>query len=504
MTTTPARGLARPVVATAGAAPVAWREVLAIAAAVGALLAVLSTRYGLFGDEYYFLSAGARPSAGYADQPPMLPLLAALLDHLAPGDLFVLRLPATLLTAAGTVLAALIAAELGGGRRAQVLATAATAISPYLLETGHLLATSTVDPFCWAVVLWLLVRWIRLDRAGTPDDRLLLWLGLVVAVALFDKVLIPVLLVSVAVGVWIAGPRRLFGRPLLWIGLAAAAATTVPTLIWQAQHGWPQLRMGSVVAGESSLFGDRWQFLPRALYYAGLAPGAVLVVVGGWALLRYAPFRPWRALGWAALLVTALLLAAGGRPYYLSGLYALLLAAGAVAACALPAERGRWWRWTLRPTVVVVSAVLTLLWVLPVGPSSWRAAHEFATMGQVGWGDLAAGVARQYRAVPPGTAVVAYSYWYASALEREGPAHGLSAPVHSPHRGFGYFEVPPGSVDALLVGDVRWAEQFCARLVPLPTYVGPRVTPVNDRVPLALCTPSRPWAEAWPSLRYLD
>ncbi|MDL5154815.1 ArnT family glycosyltransferase [Actinomycetospora termitidis] len=503
MTTTPARGLVRPVVPTTGAAAVAWRPVLAIAVALGALLVALSTRYGMFGDEYYFLSAGSRPSLGYADQPPMLPLLAALLDHLAPGQLVVLRLPAAILTAVGAVVAALIAAELGGRRRAQVLACAATAISPYLLATGHLLATSTVDPVCWALVLWLLVRWVRLDRQGVPDDRLLLWLGLVVAVALFDKVLIPVLLAAVAVGVWVSGPRRLFGRPLLWVGLGVAAASTVPTLVWQARHGWPQLRMGSVVSGESSLFGDRWQFLPRALYYAGLAPGAVLVVVGVWALLRFPPLRPWRFLGGASLLVTAVLLAAGGRPYYLSGLYALLLAVGAVAACSMPVARGRWWRWTLRPTVVVVSAVLTVLWVLPIGPASWRAPTEFETMGQIGWRDFAIGVARQYRALPHTTSVIAYSYWYASALEREGPVHGLPETIYSTHRGFGYFDVPPGSVDALLVGDVKWAPRFCSRLVPLPQFVGPQVTPVNDRVPMAVCTPSRPWAEAWPSLRNL-
>lgn len=505
MTTTPARGLDLPaLVVGPTVAPFARRPVLLIAAGVAILLGAVSARYGRFGDEYYFLSAGARPSLGYADQPPLLPLLAALMEHLAPGDLVVLRLPATLLTAVGPVVAALIAREFGGGRRAQVLAAAVTAISPYLLATGHLLATSTVDPVCWALALWLLVRWLRQDRDGVADDRLLGWLGLVVAVALFGKVLVVVLLGGLAVGVAIAGPRRLFGRPWLWVGMGVAAASTVPTLVWQAGHGWPQLRMGSVVAGESSLFGDRWEFLPRALYYAGLAPGAVLVVLGGWALLRYPPLRPWRAVGWASVLVTALLLAAGGRPYYLSGLYAVLVAAGAVAALSLPRSRRRvWWRWAVHPAVVLVSAVLTVLWVLPFGPASWRASSEFETMGQIGWPDLAAGAARQWRALPPGTVVVAYSYWYASALEYEGPAHGLPTPVYSTHRGFGYFDVPPGSADALLVGDVKWAPRFCRKLVPLPMYVGPAMTPVNDRVLLAVCTPSRPWAQAWPELRNL-
>jgi 4-amino-4-deoxy-L-arabinose transferase-like glycosyltransferase len=523
MTTTPARGLpaampsaASPSSATPDPMPerpaVAWWPVLGVAAALAVVLGLVSSRYGYFGDEYYFLSAGARPAAGYADQPPMLPLLAAALQHLAPGNLVVLRLPATLLTAVMVVVAALIAAELGGGRRAQVIAAVATATSPYLLATGHLLATSTVDPLCWSVTLLLLVRWLRLEahpeaRRAPTRDRLLLVLGVVLAVALFDKILIPVLLAAVAVGVGIAGPRRLLGRPLLWVGLGIAALSTVPTLVWQAQHGWPQLRMGSVVAGESSLFGNRWEFLPRALYYAGVLPGAVLVVLGFWALLRSERMRPWRSLGIASVLVTLVLLAAGGRPYYLSGLYALVLAAGAVAAGTLSGGPHRWWRWTLRPTVVALGAVLALLWVLPVGPASWRAPTEFETMGQVGWPEFTESVAQAYRAVPAPqrehTVVVAYSYWYASALEHEGPAHGLPMPIYSTHRGFGYFDVPPGSDDALLVGEVKWAPRFCARLVVLPRSPFSPAAPVNSDVPMALCTPRAPWAQAWPSLRNL-
>lgn len=490
--------------------PVVWRPVLLIAGVVGVVLGVTSAWYGYFGDEYYFLSAGARAAPGYADQPPLLPLLARALDSLAPGSLVVLRLPATLLTAATVLVAAVVTAELGGGRRAQLLAASASAICPYLLATGHLLATSTVDPFLWAVVLLLVVRWIRLDAdedtAGRARDRLLLGLGVVTAVALLDKVLLPVLLAGLALGVVVSGPRRMLRRPLLWVGLLLAAASTVPTVLWQAAHGWPQLRMGSVVAGEPGLFGDRWQFLPRALYYTGLVPGAVLVVMGLWALLRLEALRPWRCVGVAAGTVTVVLLAAGGRPYYLSGLYVVLFAAGAIAVEA-GVLRPRW-RWAVSPTCVAVSALVTAVYVLPVGPAAWRSGVDFEVMGQVGWPGFADAVAARYAALAPDerarTAVIAYSYWYASALEREGPSRGLPTTIHSTHRGFGYFAPPPDTATtALLVGPVPWAARFCARLVPLEPYVGRDVSPVNDRVPMGLCTPRAPWSAAWPALRNL-
>jgi Dolichyl-phosphate-mannose-protein mannosyltransferase len=420
-----------------------------------------------------------------------------------------MRLPATLLVAATVVLAAATAAELGGRRRAQLVAAVATAICPYLLATGHLLATSTVDPFCWVLLLWVIVRWIRTDRQGRPRDRLLLAAGLVTAVALADKMLIPVLLVGLLVGVLVSGPRRMLTRPALWAGMALAALSTVPTLWWQADHGWPQAAMGSVVAGESVLFGDRWQFLPRALWYAGLVPGAVLVLVGLWVLLRRPELRPWRCVGVAAVVVTVVLLAAGGRPYYLTGLEVVLFAAGAVAVQGRrPAS---WWRWTLSPACFVVSAAFAVVVAMPVGTASWRTGelHDFQVMGQVGWPEMADSVAARYAALPPEqrarTAVVAYSYWYASALEHEGPARGLPATVYSPHRGFGYFGPPPDTATTvLLVGPVRWAHTACAPLVVLPPHRVPLRNPVNDDVPLALCTPRAPWSQAWESLRYMD
>ncbi|GAA4868612.1 glycosyltransferase family 39 protein [Actinomycetospora straminea] len=477
----------------------AWRPVLLLAAAVAVVHGVCSAWYGAFGDELYFLAAGRHLAWGYADQPPLVPWLATALDHLAPGNLVVLRLPATLATAGHVVLAALLAAELGGRRRAQLLAGAAIAISPFLLATGHLLATSTLDPFFWTLLLWLVVRWIRTRR-----DRLLLAAGPVLAVALFGKFLVPVLVAALAVGVLVAGPRRLLARPALWVALVVAAASTVPTLLWQAAHGWPQLRMGAVVVGEGGLTGNRWSFLPFAAWDVGLVPGLVLAGAGLWALLRSDALRPWRAVGIGAVVTIAAMVTVGGRPYYVMGLAAVLVAAGAVAL--QDRAPARWWSWTVSVPAVVASALVVAVLALPLGPASWRVERgDFLASGQVGWPSLAADTAAAYRALPPGeqarTTVLAWSYWYASALDRYGPAAGLP-PVHSGHRGFGFFGPPPDTATtAILVGPVRGADRFCATVTPLPPHRDPTANAViNGDVPLALCTPRAPWSALWPSI----
>src|SRR5262249_58219928 len=89
--------------------PLARGPVLAIAGGLGVLLLVTSGRYGSFGDELYFLAAGRRLDWGYADQPPLLPLLARAMDTAFPGSLAELRLPVVPLAVLGVVVGALLA-----------------------------------------------------------------------------------------------------------------------------------------------------------------------------------------------------------------------------------------------------------------------------------------------------------------------------------------------------------------------------------------------------------
>jgi hypothetical protein len=188
----------------------ARRPVLAIAAGVGLVLLLTSGRVGYFCDELYYLAAGYHLDWGYPDQGPLVPLLARAMNIVFPGSLVGERLPATVLTAVGVVVAALIARELGGRRRAQVLTAGTYAMAA--MAGGHLLMTATVDVFFWVMATWLLVRWVRLR-----DDQLLLWLGVVTAIALQNKWLIATFWLVVALSVLAVGPRDLLRRPLLWL-----------------------------------------------------------------------------------------------------------------------------------------------------------------------------------------------------------------------------------------------------------------------------------------------
>src|SRR2546421_11925324 len=77
--------------------------------------------YGYFRDELYYLACGDHLAWGYADQPPLIAVVARATRTFG-NSLFVLRLPAALAGALLVFVTGLIVRELGGRRFALVVA----------------------------------------------------------------------------------------------------------------------------------------------------------------------------------------------------------------------------------------------------------------------------------------------------------------------------------------------------------------------------------------------
>ncbi|KZM73050.1 ArnT family glycosyltransferase [Nocardia terpenica] len=488
-------------------APYATVGVAVVAGVAAVALLLTIGRYGFFGDELYFISAGRRLTVGYADQGPAVPAIARLMDLLAPGSLVAQRLPGVLLTVVAIAVTAQIAREFGGSRRAQVLAALGYAVAPFLLIQGGQLSTNVVDIALWVVISWLIVRWVRTRR-----DVLLLWAGAVTALDMQVKWLIPFFWVALAVGVLAFGPRELLRRPALWWGAALVVVTMVPSLIWQAGHGWPQLAMGAQVSAEMGGDGGRLLFVPMALYAAG-GWGLLLLCVGLWALLRAEALRPYRFLGVVPLVLMVAFVVTNGRPYYVMGCYPVVMAAGAVwwARAVMP-------RWRMIVAVVTIaSSVPFVVLGLPVTPeqdlkpaaSEPDSAAMFVN-GKFGWSDLAQGAAAAYAALPEArrahAVIVTNSYWQAAALDNDRDRYGLPA-VYSPNRGFGYFGAPPDSaITVLWVGgresDLRSRFATVTPIGRVDARLGyPGVT--RDVTIWRCDDPRRPWSQAWAGMRRL-
>jgi 4-amino-4-deoxy-L-arabinose transferase-like glycosyltransferase len=421
---------------------VAWGPVLAMAAALGVVLLSVSARYGYHRDELYFRVAGRHLDWSYPDQPPLLPLIFRTITTLSGDSLVMVRLVAALASAAGVVIAALTAREMGGGRRAQLLTAGAYTVCPFVIAVGHTLYTATVDMLASTALVWLVLRWVRLR-----DQRLLLAVGAVAAVALNVKYLAAFLLAGIIAGLLLSGPREFLRRPMLAAGVAVTVLAVVPGLVWQSRHGWPQLEMAGEIA-DAADFAGRPGFVPFQLIMTGVVL-SWLWVYGLWRLFRSREWAPYRFLGWAYLLLNVVFLITGGKPYYLAGLWAALWAVGAVEVGRRGVPRG--WGWTIRAPMYVISGVVIAACTLPVVPLGWleRTPQPYVnadSVEMVGWDTFSAEVARVYRALPTSersrAVFVISNYGEAGAIDRYGPALGLPR-AYSGHTGFWYFGRPP-------------------------------------------------------------
>lgn len=488
-----------------GTAPIG-KGVVPIAAAVAAQLIAFASGYGYHRDELYFVAAGHHLAVAYADQGPLTPVIARAMSEIAPDSLVVLRIPSALAAGAVVLLTGLLARELGGRERAQLIAAASAAVGVIVLFTGHLLETSTFDLLAWTAISWLVIRAVRTGHRG-------LWLvaGGVLGIALLNKPLPAFLALGLLGGILISGPRRRLRDPYLWLGAALALALFAPWLIWQAEHGWPQLDVSrSIAEGESTSAEAWWAVVP--FQFLLISPLLAPVWIAGLVrLLRDPTVREFRFLAWAWVILAVVFMATRGKPYYLAGLLPVLLSAGAVSIDEW-LDRGRSRaRFAVLATAVLASAVVDAVIALPVLPA--RDADVPVALNEdvgetIGWPRFARTVAGVYDELPsPHRAVILTgTYGEAGAIDRYRTGLGLP-PAYSGHNAYGYWGPPPsGLAPVITIGlnPVDRAEHL--RDCRFATRVDDGVGIDNDEqgTPIYVCAgPRRSWPVEWPGLRHL-
>jgi 4-amino-4-deoxy-L-arabinose transferase-like glycosyltransferase len=484
------------------AAPVS-RAVVAIAAAVVILLIAFASRYGYHRDELYFIAAGHHLAWAYADQGPLTPLIARAMTEIAPDSLTVLRLPSALAAGATVLLTGLLARELAGSSRAQVIAAASAATAVIVLFGGHLLSTSTFDLLAWTAITWLVVRAVR-----SGDDRLWLVAGVVLGVGLLNKPLPAFLAVGLLAGVALAGPRRLLRNPYVWLGGAIAVALFSPWLIWQANHGWPQLDVArSIAEGHSGSSEPWWAVVP--FQFLLISPLLAPVWIAGLVrLFRNRELRDFRFLAWAWVILVVGFMVTGGKPYYISGLMPALLAAGSATVDAWVDRGRRVGRRVVLAVVFAVSAVIAVLISLPIVPAKDAGQANSEVRETIGWPAFARTVADVYGNlnVRRGAVIFTSNYGEAGAIDLFGPGLGLPQ-AYSGHNAFGEWGPPPnGSAPVIAVGlgEAETTTDFldCRLAARIDNGLG--IENDEQGAGVYVCgAPRRTWSAEWPSLEHL-
>lgn len=493
--------------ATEPAAPgeFARREVGLVALATAVVLVAFSARYGYHRDELYFIASGHHLAWAYPDQPAFVPALARLLTAIAPGSLVVLRLPSALFSGAAVVLTGLIARELGGDRRVQLLAATSLAVTNFTVGSGHLLSTSTfLMPISAAIIL------LSLQAVRTGDDRLWLAVGVVLGVGLFDSDLPMFLVAGLVVGVAIVGPRRILGSPWLYAGAAVALALWTPYLVWQAQHGWPELSVAkSIAAGNSGTSSPRPLFIPLQILMIGFF-FAPMYVAGLWRLLRNPAYRWCRAIGVAWVFTEVVFIVQGGKPYYMSGTFPVALAAGApwfLDWCARKPSR----RWA--PAWATGLSLVGLVITLPILPVSVVHDTPIVAMNYdagetIGWPAFVAEIGQVYASIPAAararTIVLGRNYGETGAVDRYGAADGLPQAYGVQNATWLWGPPPASATRVVAIGFERTDLTPYFASVHLATKLNNHVGVDDDEQgnPVWICSQRlAAWSWIWPKLR---
>jgi Dolichyl-phosphate-mannose-protein mannosyltransferase len=470
----------------------------AIAAVQFAVLVATSTRYGYHRDELYFVVAGSHPALGYPDQPPLVPLICWAM-HSLWHSLALLRLPSALVAAATTVLTGEIAREMGGGRRAQVIAAACTASSGFALAVGHFVTTTTFDLLSTTALLWLVIR--ALMRLSA---RPMLAAGVVVGLGVEAKPQVGFVAVVIVGALLVVGPREVLRSWWTVGGALAAVAIAAPYVIWQQRHGWPQVTVAQNIGGSAE--GGRIGFIPFQLLLVSplLAP---VWIAGLVAPFRRIDLRRLRFVPVAYVILLAAYVAGNGKAYYLASLYPAVLAIG-----ALPAARVRLQRTLL--VAIALSAVVSAFIALPLLPArSLQGSFVMAVnpdQGEtVGWPRFVDTVTRAWRAIPAQerthTAIFTGNYGEAGAVDILDGLHELPR-AYSGHNAFGEWGTPPESdTHVLLIGYDRALDAVpyfagCRTLATIDNGVG--LDNDEQGLPLLFCRRAEPWSTLWPRVRH--
>ncbi len=479
---------------------------------------VANPGYGFFRDELYFIICGFHPQFGYVDQPPVVPLLAAM-TQLFGHSLFLLRAVPALFAAAGVYTTCLLVTEFGGGIFAQLLASLTFFFTGVLMSFGMKVGTDEVGLFTWPLMALLAVRMTK-----GADLRLWLAMGAVAGISIESKYSALFFLAALLAGVALTPERRIFNTRWVAIGTALAAAIALPNLLWQWHYGFPMIELLRAGQNGKNLIVGPLAYLGQELIITGLFL-AIIWIVGLLWLWRIAPLR---FLAYAYVLLIAAMIVLHGKHYYPANVYPILIAAGAVQM-ELWTNRVVLARAALLVAVVVVGVAFlptalpvlseeafvrysdSLSTTLHISRSATATEHnreasalpgDWADMH--GWPELAATVQRVYDALPPAertqAVVVGQNYGEASAIAFFTPG----VPVISGHNQYwlwgthGY----TGNVIIDIDGDCGAREHLFTSATRATVFTNRWAIGYENNMPIMVCRGIRePLAKVWPAVK---
>jgi 4-amino-4-deoxy-L-arabinose transferase-like glycosyltransferase len=481
-------------------------------------------QYGYDGDELYYIACGEHLAWGYSELPPLVAVVAHLSRSLMGESLFSIRFFPAIAGALLVIVTGLMARELGGGRFAQFLAALSVVIAPYFLISQTILTMNAFEPLIWTLCAYVILLSLKYRR-----PRLWLLVGLLVGIGLLNKFSMVFFAFSVLVGLWLT-QRQVFSKPWIWLGGILAIALVMPTLIWQAQHGWPFL--------EQQHFANLYEKKPFPGWIIALFLQPILMMhpltapiwlAGLFFYLASKDGKPYRLFGWVFVITYGLFLLLHGKSYYLAPLYPMLFAGGAIAI-EHELDGQRLFKTAISGMLLVSTAVVIIPLTLPMLPMQtllqfssyynqdyfipWKvtrtstapeAPEYFKSM--LGWEDTVAQISQVYHQLPASeqaqTAILSWTYKNAGAIDFYAPRYGLPKGISGAHTFYfwGYRNYSGDQVISI-GGDRSYLEQLFNQVEQVDIVTHAHVVGIQSHIPIYLCKDIKaPFSQSWPRFK---
>ena len=305
-----------------------------------------------------------------------------------------------------------------------------------------------------------------------------------------------------------------------------AFAIFLPNLLWEIQHHFPHVELlANIQRNHRDVTMNPIVFLLWDVLLTN--PATTPIWIAGLVALLVGSLRQFRAIGLSWVVTYLLLLATGGRFYYLLPAFPMIMAAGAIALERITESRG-WGRIAAVAAIVVVGALIAPS-AVPVLPAQTYFRYvELTHLGQprfeyrpttsmpqffadrFGWPEMVATVARAYNSLPPDvrarTAIFGNDFGQSGAIDFYGPRYGLPRSIGG-HLSNWYWGPRNYTGESILVlGDHRERLEELFEIVIPMGEIGHPYAMQQEHFTLFLAQKPRGWAlkPAWPKLKKFD
>ncbi len=394
---------------------------------------IFAGNYGYFRDELYYIVSGTQHlSLGYVDFPPFIAYVAALLNVISKDSLVSIHVVPALNEALLVFVSGIIARELGGGKKAQVLAAVSTFLSLDFLAFGSILTPDSFDSLWWSLLAYLIIRIIR-----RKEPKLWIFAGMVVGIALLTKLTIFFFVAALFISfLAIPSSREYLHSKWIPVGGLISIIFILPMIYWNATNGWPMIQFYESFRGDFSGGG------PLNFAFSQVAGISFLNVpiflIGLYFYLRSEVGNQLRAIGLSYVILYVFMTILSMKVYYLMPAYPMLYAGGAILIeKGSISKKGMLRRFGSKPFIasLIIVAMLLAPVVIPVlSPSTMMrtygtADYQTVLADKYGWSMMVSNLSQAYNTLPASVrnqaCIFTSNYGEASAVNFLGTHLGL-------------------------------------------------------------------------------